>query len=75
MSITGNQMKSSKSAHVITSCEVYAEVADAAESLYAPEGTSVNQKRQSYHSGGATLGGNAAVSNISRLKYVIERFL
>ena len=65
-------MKPSKSAHVITSCEVYAEVADAAESLYAPEGIGANQKRQSYHSGGATLAGNMATSNTSRFKYVIE---
>ena len=66
-------MKSSKSAHVITSCEVYAEVADAAEGLYSLDGSATSQKRQSYHSGGATMGGNIPGSNTSRFKYVTEK--
>ena len=66
-------MKSSKSAHVITSCEVYAEVVDAAEALYPLDGSATSQKRQSYHSGGATMSGNMPGSHTSRFKYVTKK--
>ena len=49
-------MKGSKSAHAIASCEVYAEVVDAAGN---PDDIQiVNQKRQSYHSGGHLISTN-----------------
>ena len=57
-------MKTSKSAHIITSCEVYAEVVDAAAD--ETENLGISHKRQSYHcgsSGGAILNsGNNATS-------------
>ena len=64
--LTGHQMKGSKSAHAIASCEVYAEVVDAAEN---PDDIQiVNQKRQSYHSGGHLISTNRPNCHTSRSK-------
>ena len=57
-------MKASKSAHVITNCEVYAEVIDAA----GVSNSSEQQKRQSFHSGGNPGVGNRTNSNTSRFR-------
>ena len=58
-------MKSSKSAHVITNCEVYAEVVDAAGISHTPN-ISANQKRQSYHCGGNSASNNSSNPITSR---------
>ena len=64
--MAGHQMKGSKSAHAIASCEVYAEVADAAGN---PDDIQVlNQKRQSYHSGGHLISTNRPNCYTSRSK-------
>jgi hypothetical protein len=63
-------MKGSKSAHVITSCEVYAEVADAAGVLHSSDISATNHKRQSYHSGGNAVSINPSTSNTSRFRYI-----
>ena len=66
ISLTGHQMKGSKSAHAIASCEVYAEVVDAAGN---PDDIQiVNQKRQSYHSGGHLISTNRPNCHTSRSK-------
>ena len=66
MFLAGHQMKGSKSAHAIASCEVYAEVVDAAGN---PDDIQmVNQKRQSYHSGGHLISSNRPNSHTSRSK-------
>ena len=63
-------MKASKSAHVITSCEVYAEVVDAAGGSHSSDISTTNHKRQSYHSGGNGVAINALNSNTSRFRYI-----
>ena len=64
--MAGHQMKGSKSAHAIASCEVYAEVVDAAGN---PDDIQVlNQKRQSYHSGGHLISTNRPNCYTSRSK-------
>ena len=61
-------MKSSKSAHAITSCEVYAEVVDAAGVSYSSNISATNQKRQSYHCGGNSVSINSSNPIISRYR-------
>ena len=61
-------MKSSKSAHVITSCEVYAEVVDAAGVSYSSNISSTNHKRQSYHCGGNPMSSNTINPITSRYR-------
>ena len=61
-------MKSSKSAHVITSCEVYAEVADAAGFLSQRDTSSTNHKRQSYHCGSGAMLNNTSYNGPSRVR-------
>ena len=64
----GKQMKSSKSAHVITSCEVYAEVVDAAGASSPSHTTPTNHKRQSYHCGSGAMLNNTCHIGPSRIR-------
>ena len=64
----GKQMKSSKSAHVITSCEVYAEVVDAAGASSPSHTTPTNHKRQSYHCGSGAMLNNTCHIGPSRVR-------
>ncbi len=62
-------MKGSKSAHAIISCEVYAEVVDAAGVSHSSDISATNHKRQSYHSSGNAVSINSSNANTSRFRY------